>query len=101
MRRVNIKIGIAYGEDIEKARAALLEIPATSDKVLHTPEAPADPAVVVLDLADSSVNLELRVWVKTADYWPIDSAFKQAAYEKFNEKNIEIPFNQLQVHINQ
>ncbi|MBO4738036.1 MAG: mechanosensitive ion channel [Bacteroidales bacterium] len=101
VRRVDIKIGIAYGEDINKARAALLELPAASDKILYKPEAPDDPAVVVTDLAESSVNLVLRVWVKTADYWTVDSAFKQAAYEKFNEKNIEIPFNQLQVHINQ
>ena len=101
VRRVDIKIGIAYGEDINKARAALLELPAASDKILYKPEAPDDPAVVVTDLAESSVNLVLRVWVKTADYWTVDSAFKQAAYEKFNEKHIEIPFNQLQVHINQ
>ena len=101
IRRVEIKIGIAYGEDINKARAALLELPASSDKILYSPEAPEDPTVVVTDLAESSINLLLRVWVKTADYWTVDFAFKQAAYEKFNEKHIEIPFNQLQVHINQ
>jgi small conductance mechanosensitive channel len=94
-RRVDIKVGIAYGESVDGARVALLELAKSYPLVIDEPA----PAVVVTALADSSVNLELRVWAKNADYWDTFFYLNQAVYDKLNEKGIQIPFNQMDVHI--
>lgn len=96
VRRADIQIGICYGESIERARTVMLEVAKAQPLMISEPE---EPAVVVLDLGESSVNLELRVWVKSPDYHALKSELNQAVYEKFREIGIEIPFNQLQVHI--
>jgi small conductance mechanosensitive channel len=98
IRRVDIPCGIAYGESVNRARETMLSIAAAYPEILTEPEA---PAVLVVALSDSSVNLQLRVWVKTEDYWNVHFALNQAVYDKFTEAGIEIPFNQLQVHLTQ
>ena len=94
-RRVDIKVGIAYGESVDNARNALLELAKSYPLVVDDPA----PAVVVTALADSAVSLELRVWAKNADYWDTFFYLNQAVYDKLNEKGISIPFNQMDVHI--
>ena len=94
-RRVDINVGIAYGESIDKARDAMLKIADGYADVLKDPAA----AVVVTSLAESSVNLSLRVWVKNDNYWSSMNDLTKAVYDKFNEMNITIPFNQLDVHV--
>jgi len=98
VRRVDIPCGIAYGESVDKARSTMLEIASARTDILKEPDG---PTVLVTELSDSSVNLQLRVWVKTEDYWTVHFALNQAIYDKFNEVGIEIPFNQLQVHLTQ
>ena len=94
-RRVDIKVGIAYGESVDSARAALLELAKSYSKIIEEPA----PVVVVTALADSAVSLELRVWVKNADYWDTYFYLNQAVYDKLNAVGISIPFNQMDVHI--
>ena len=94
-RRVDVKVGIAYGESVDNARAVLMELARNYPLVIENPE----PAVVVTALADSAVSLELRVWVKNADYWTCFFYMNQAVYDKLNEVGIQIPFNQMDVHI--
>lgn len=94
-RRVDIKVGIAYGESVDNARNALLELAKSYPKVIEEPA----PVVVVTALADSAVSLELRVWAKNSDYWDTFFYLNQAVYDKLNEKGIQIPFNQMDVHI--
>jgi small conductance mechanosensitive channel len=94
-RRVDIKVGIAYGESVDSARTALLELAKSYSKVIEEPA----PMVVVTALADSAVSLELRVWVKNADYWDTFFYLNQAVYDKLNAVGISIPFNQMDVHI--
>lgn len=94
-RRVDIKVGIAYGESVDSARAALLELAKSYPKVIEDPA----PVVVVTALADSAVSLELRVWAKNADYWDTFFYLNQAVYDKLNAVGISIPFNQVDVHI--
>lgn len=94
-RRVDIKVGIAYGESVDSARAALMELAKSYSKVIEEPA----PMVVVTALADSAVSLELRVWVKNADYWDAFFYLNQAVYDKLNAVGISIPFNQMDVHI--
>ncbi len=94
-RRVDISIGISYGESIDKARKVLLNLASAYPVVLQEPDA---PVVHVTSLGDSSVNLQLRLWVKTEDYWPLYFSLNQAVYEEFKKQGIEIPFKQLSVH---
>ena len=86
-RRVDINLGIDYGCDIKLARQVLLEI-AKDPRVLKDPE----PAVFVTGLGESAINVSLRVWVSTADYWPVTFDFIERAKEKMDEAGISIPF---------
>ena len=97
-RRVDIPVGIAYGSDVEQARRVLLDLAASHPDVFK--EGADAPAVVCTSLGASSVDLQLRVWVATDNYWPVSSALTQGVYEALGKNGIEIPFNQLQVHIN-
>lgn len=96
VRRVEIAVGISYDSDIKTARQVLLEI-AGDPRVLRDPE----PVVVVTGLADSAVNLALRVWVNNADLWPVTFAFNEQAKERLAAAGVEIPFPQRVVHLRQ
>lgn len=93
-RRADINIGIDYSSDIKRAREVLLEI-------AQDPRVQVDPAPVVFvtGLGDSAVNLSLRVWVATGDFWPVTFAFTELAKERLTEAGIGIPFPQRVVHL--
>ena len=93
-RRVELSFGIAYGESIDKTRKVILDMAVKDDRVLST-----SPTVVVTSLGDSSVNLELRVWVKPQDAFDIKVDMLENIYNILNENNIPIPFPQLDVKI--
>ncbi|HCL15630.1 MAG TPA: mechanosensitive ion channel protein MscS [Pseudomonas sp.] len=93
-RRADINVGIDYGADIKLARQILLEI-AQDERVLRDPE----PVVFVTGLGDSSVNLSLRVWVATGDFWPVTFGFTELVKERFDAAGIGIPFPQRVVHL--
>ena len=67
LRRVDWTIGISYGDDVDAARKALLEILASDTRILAQPA----PVVWVAELADSAVNLTVRAWTRNADYWDV------------------------------
>ena len=92
---MDIKVGIAYGESVDSARTALVELAKSYSLIIEDPA----PVVVVTALADSAVSLELRVWVKNSDYWETFFYLNQAVYDKLNAVGISIPFNQMDVHI--
>ncbi|MNQ02524.1 Small-conductance mechanosensitive channel [compost metagenome] len=93
-RRVDINLGIDYSSDIKQARDVLLQI--AGDPRVHLDPA---PVVFVTGLGDSAVNLSLRVWVDTAEYWPVTFAFTELAKERLSEAGIGIPFPQRVVHL--
>lgn len=93
-RRADINIGIDYGADIKLARKILLEI-AEDERVLRDPE----PVVFVTGLDDRSVNLSLRVWVATGDFWPVTFGFTELLKERFDEAGIVIPYPQRVMHL--
>ncbi len=93
-RRADINIGIDYSSDIKLARQILLEI-AEDPRVLREP----GPVVFVTGLGDSSVNLSLRVWVATADFWPVTFSFTEQAKERLTAAGVGIPFPQRVVHL--
>ncbi len=93
-RRVDLVFGIGYGDDIQQAVEVLNEIARGHTLVLD------EPAVTVhVDaLADSSVNLFCRPWVKTADYWTVHWDLTRQVKERFDAEGISIPFPQRDVH---
>ena len=93
-RRADINIGIDYSSDIRKAREVLLEI--AQDPRVHLDPA---PVVFVTGLGESAVNLSLRVWVATGDFWPVTFSFTEQAKERLTEAGIGIPFPQRVVHL--
>jgi len=93
-RRVDMTFGIGYASDIQKAVEVLERVIKADTRVL------AEPAhqIAVSELADSSVNFVVRVWVNSADYWAVKFDMTRAVKESFDENGIEIPFPQRVVH---
>jgi small conductance mechanosensitive channel len=96
-RRVDLVFGIGYGDDISLAEQVLADVVASHPQVLKEPE----PVIRVAELADSSVNLICRPWVKTSDYWPVYWELTRSVKERFDAEGISIPFPQRDVHLHQ
>ena len=96
-RRVEWVIGINYGDDFDVARNAIKEILDKHPKILR------DPAytIEISALADSAVNIVIRVWVKTGDYWDVYFDINAQIYKTLPQKGILFPYPQLDVHITQ
>ncbi len=95
VRRVDIKIGIAYGESTEQARQVLLRLSKENPYVYQENEA----VVVVSKLNDSSVDLTLRTWATVDNYWLVYEGMNEIIYNTFLNEGISIPFPQVQVHM--
>jgi small conductance mechanosensitive channel len=93
-RRVDLTFGIAYTSEIAKATDILEELLSTHPKTLDDPA----PVVRVHELADSSVNLIARPWVRTADYWDVYWDLMRQVKERFDEEGVNIPFPQRDLH---
>lgn len=96
-RRVDWTFGIAYGDDIDKAYAVLKDIIRQDERILGDPE----PFMALSALADSSVNITLRVWVDAQNFWPVFFRMNEQVYKAFAEAGLTIPFPQRDVHIHQ
>ena len=96
-RRLDIKVGISYKSDVKLAKDILLKL-GNSDADTLKEEGKA-PMAAVEELADSSVNMLLRVWTPTDKYWDVKFRLTEAVKTTFDEAGIEIPFNQLDVHL--
>lgn len=94
-RRLDIVVGISYGDDIDKAQAALLDLLGGDERIHQDPE----PQVLVTALADSSVNLNLRFWTDAGNYWALLFDMNKAAKQRLDAEGITIPFPQRDVHI--
>ncbi|MBN1762258.1 MAG: mechanosensitive ion channel family protein [Methanomicrobia archaeon] len=96
-RRVDVSVGVSYGTNLEKAISVALDLMKSHALVLDDPA----PAVVVTELADSSVNLQLRMWTKTPDYWTVNFEVTKGIFEAYKREDVEIPFPQMDVHLKQ
>lgn len=94
-RRIDLVIGISYGDDVGRARTILQEIIQAEPRIL------AEPASVVAlgELGPSSVDILVRPWVKTDDYWDVRFALLEQIKQTFAEQGITIPFPQQDVHL--
>lgn len=94
LRRVDFTVAVEYGEDIDKVRKALKDILDKDARVLQEPA----PVIVLGALADSSVNMTVRVWVKSEDYWSVFFETNETIYNEFNRLGINFPYPQLTIH---
>jgi small conductance mechanosensitive channel len=94
-RRMDLVIGVGYGDDIRRVKEVLQDIIDRDNRFLKEPE----PVVAVLELADSSVNFAVRPWVAVADYWPAYFDTLEAIKLRFDSEGISIPFPQQDVHL--
>lgn len=93
-RRVDWTFGVEYGSDYDKVRNVILSVLSKDSRIFTDPS----PFIELTQLADSSVNFVVRVWVKSSDYWGVYFAINKEIYATFNEAGIGFPFPQLTVH---
>ena len=93
-RRVDWIFGVEYGEDYEKVKKVIQEIIAKDSRILQEPV----PFIALHALADSSVNVVVRVWVKREDFWSVYFDTNKNVYATFNAEGIGFPYPQLTVH---
>lgn len=94
-RRVDLVFGIGYNDDIDKAKSVIQKIIDSDSRILKEPA----PQIVVSELADSSVNFNVRPWVKSSDYWGLYWDLTENVKKRFDEEKISIPFPQRDVHV--
>ena len=95
LRRVDWTVGISYGDDVDVARKAVLAMLDADSRVLKDPA----PVVWVAALADSSVNLTIRAWVKNGDYWNVFFEHNEEFYKELPKHGLSFPFPQMDVHM--
>ena len=93
-RRMDLVVGVEYGENVEHVRAVVLDLLGRDERILSAPE----PFVGVEELSASSVDLVIRIWVKSQDYWNVYYALRESVYEGFNEQGIGFPYPQMTLH---
>lgn len=94
--RLDVVASVAYGSDLDKVKSVLMQVVDDDPLVLHDPK---PPVVAVSELADSSVNLSIWIWVRTEDYWTVWMRIRENIYKAFYQNNITIPFPQVDVHL--
>lgn len=96
-RRLNLVFGVGYESDMEKVRGLLKEIIESDERILKEPA----PQILMSELANSSVNFSVRMWTKASDYWNVNFDMNEKVFKVFNDNGINIPYPQVDVHINQ
>ncbi|MGW8286914.1 MAG: mechanosensitive ion channel family protein [Desulfobulbales bacterium] len=94
-RRIDLVVGISYGDDMAQTKEILSGLAKADSRILTDPA----PTIAVAELADSSVNLVFRPWVKTADYWDVKFELTEKIKNALDEAGISIPFPQQDVHL--
>jgi small conductance mechanosensitive channel len=94
-RRVDLVIGVSYSDDIDKVRSLIEDEFKKDNRILTDPA----PSIVVLELADSSVNFGVRPWTKAEDYWGVYFDLTENLKKRFDAEGVSIPFPQRDVHV--
>lgn len=93
-RRAEWVFGVEYGEDYEKVKSVLERLIEADPRILKDPA----PFIALSSLSASSVDIKVRAWAKTSDYWNVVFDFNKTVYATFNKEGIGFPFPQLTVH---
>lgn len=98
MRRVDINVEVAYGTDPDEVRRVLNAIIDTDERIMKTPADKA-PYLPMTTMGTSSITFQMRVWAKAADFWPVKFETTEKVYRELGKAGIEIPFQQIDVHM--
>lgn len=93
-RRIEWIVGVDYGEDIDKVKNIIDTLIAADERILKEPA----PYIALHTLDSSSVNVTIRVWVPTAEYWNVYFDMNKKIYDEFNKQGVNFPFPQLTIH---
>lgn len=96
-RRIDLTIGVDYGDDLKVARATIERVLKAHDKVLEDPA----PAIMLMDLGESSVDFAVRPWVNSADFWAVRSELLEQLKTELEKAGCSIPFPQRDVHLHE
>ena len=96
-RRVDWVFGIAYGDDVDKAKEVITRLASEDTRILDEPPL----FIAVSELANSAVNITVRAWVLTPDYWNVYFQLNEQSYKNFKKEGLNIPFPQMDVHLHQ
>jgi small conductance mechanosensitive channel len=94
-RRVDLVVGVSYSDDIDKVRSLIEDELKKDNRILTDPA----PTILVLELADSSVNFGVRPWAKADDYWGVYFDLTENLKKRFDAEGVSIPFPQRDVHM--
>jgi len=94
-RRVDWTFGIGYGDDVDHAIKVIENLCQGDERILKEPAV----FIAVSALADSSVNIVVRAWVKSPDYWGVHFDMNKKVYQTFSKEGLNIPFPQMDVHL--
>ena len=94
-RRIDLVMGVGYDDDLKVAQSVMKKVIEGHDKVLEDPA----PAILMLELADSSVNFGVRPWVKTPDYWAVRSDLLESLKVELEAAGCSIPYPQRDLHV--
>lgn len=94
-RRMDMTVGIGYGDDIDKAKSLLDGIIQEDSRILK------DPAydIFIEGLGDNSVNIHVRAWMKSSDFWDVANNMNEVIKKKFDAEGVSFPFPQRDIHI--
>ncbi len=94
-RRVEWKIGIAYGDNFDTAREVILKLLSTDDRIFNEPA----PFVALSNLGDSAVEVTVRVWTASENFWGVFFDFNETVYKEFEKYGLHFPYPQVDVHM--
>jgi len=94
-RRIDLIMGVGYDDDLKTAQAVMKKVIEGHEKVLEEPE----PAILMMELADSSVNFAVRPWVRTEDYWGVRSELLESLKTELEAAGCSIPYPQRDLHL--
>ena len=96
-RRVDWTFGIGYGDKTKEAKNVLFQLMKEDERILQSP---TPPFIAVSELADSSVNLTVRAWVKSENYWGVFFDMNENVYDAFDKAGLNLPYPQMDVYLN-
>lgn len=96
-RRVDWKVSISYGDDVDVVRKEILAMLTQDKRVLNDPA----PIVVLAELSNSAVILSVRAWAANADYWDLFWEINERIYKELPQKGIHFPYPQMDIHVKQ
>jgi len=95
LRRVDWVFGIAYGDNVDKAKEVIARLAGEDSRILNDPPL----FIAVSELGNSSVNITVRAWVSAPDYWNVFFQLNEQSYKTFEKEGLNIPFPQMDVHL--